>query len=347
MNKIPKKLNISEIAKQLGVSKSTVSKALNNSYEISALTKKKVQEFAKKHNYKANKLAVNLKSGTTKTIGVILPSIQNFFFAQVLKGIESVATAEDYNIITSFSNESFTKEVNSIDLLTSGMVDGFVLALAEETQIKKEFSHLSEALQEDKKMVMFDRVTDSIECDKVCVNDFEAAYNATKHLINLKCKHIAVVSTINHLSVGKLRMEGYKRAVDEFFKTIDKDLLLIGTTSNIDFKIVNLLKNKQVNAILALDEDAVLATYKVTKFKGYNLPKDMAVIGYASEKMAANLTPSLTTLNQHGELIGKATVQLLLDKLKHKENTKFEQKLMKTTLVERDSTKAYRFNPDN
>lgn len=335
------KTTLKEIAKILGVSKSTVSKALNNSHEISDVTKDKIQKFAKEHNYKANKLAVNLKTGTTKTIGVILPSIQNFFFAQVLKGIEDVATADDYNIITSFSNESLSKEINSMELLANGMVDGFILAIAEETQIKQNFDHFSEAIQDGKPLVMFDRITDTIDCDKVCVNDIEATYKATKHLLNLKCKKIAVVSTIDHLSVGKLRVEGYKKAINEMFSKVNKDLLVIGTTSNIDFKIVNLLKDKTVDAILALDEEAVLAAYKASKFREYNLPKDLAIIGYASEKMAANLTPSLTTLNQHGELIGKAAVNLLLNKLKNNTNTSFEHKPIDTTLVERDSTKGF------
>lgn len=337
------KLNISEIAKLLGVSKSTVSKALNNSHEISDETKNKVQQFALKHNYKPNKLAVNLKTGTTKTIGVIIPSIQNNFFAKVLKGIEFVITAADYNIITTFSNESYNKEVSSLELLSSGVVDGFILAIAEETQINQKFNHFIETLQQDKPIVMFDRVTKDLICDQVIVDDFEAAFQATKHLASINCKTIALVSTIDYLSVGKQRKEGYKKASIELFGKCDKNLIITANINNIDVKIMHLLKNKSIDGILALDEDAVLAAYKASKFNDYNLTNNLAVIGYTSEKMASYLTPTLTTLNQHGERIGRNAAQLLLDKLKNKANLSFQRNLIVTTLVERDSTKNYIF----
>ena len=337
------KLNISEIAKLLGVSKSTVSKALNNSHEISDSTKLRIQKFAAKNNYKPNKLAVNLKSGTTKTIGVIIPSIQNNFFAKVLKGIEFVATEADYNIITTISNESYKKEVKSIELLSSGVVDGFILAIAEETQINQNFNHFIETIQQNKPIVMFDRVTKDLICDQVIVDDFKAAYQATLHFVNLKCKTIALVSTIDYLSVGKLRKDGYKKALTEAFGKVDNDLIIVANANNIDVKIMHLLKHKKIDAILALDEDAVLATYKASKFNNYNLDHHMAIIGYASEKIAENLTPSLTTLNQHGERIGRNSAHLLLDKLKNKANISFQKNLIVTTLVERESTKAYTF----
>lgn len=337
------KLNISEIAKQLGVSKSTVSKALNNSHEISEATKLRIQNFATINNYKPNKLAVNLKTGTTKTIGVIIPSIQNNFFAKVLKGIEFVATEADYNIITTFSNESYKKEVSSIELLSSGVVDGFILALAEETQINQNFNHFIETIQQGKPIVMFDRVTKDLICDQVFVDDLDAAYKATKYFVNLKCETIALVSTIDYLSVGKLRKEGYKKAVIEVFGNVENDLIIVANANNIDVKIIHLLKNKKIDAILALDEDAVLATYKASKFKNYNATNNLAIIGYASEKMAENLTPSLTTLNQHGERIGRNSANLLIDKLKNKANISFQKNLIVTTLVERDSTKLYTF----
>jgi len=335
------KINISEIAKQLGVSKSTVSKALNDSYEISMATKIRIKKFAAKHNYRPNKLAVNLKSGITKVIGVIVPSIQNSLFAKVLKGIENVATSENYNIITIISNESYTKEVNSMELLSDGVVDGFILAIAEETQIKKEFNHFNEAIMLGKPIVMFDRVTKELFCDQVTVDDYKAAYQATKRFINLKCITIAVVSTIDHLSVGKQRKEGYKKAITEAFGRVDKDLIILADLHNIDVKIVHLLKNKKVDAFLALDEDAVYATYKASKFNDYHLSNNFAIIGYTSEKIASNLTPTLTTLNQHGERIGRNAAHLLIDKLKNKANKSFQKNLIVTTLVERETTKQY------
>lgn len=336
-----KKINISEIARRLGVSKSTVSKALNGSHEISEATKLKIQKFAARHNYRPNKIAVNLKSGQTKTIGVIVPSLQNFFFARVLRGIEKVASDLDYSIITCMSYESLEKEKKSIELLENGMVDGFIVALAQETQIKKETNHINEVIDNNKPVVMFDRVTKKIICNQVVVDDLEAVYMATKHLINLHCKNIALASTIDHLSVGKQRKKGYKKALKEAGLPIKDSRIVTANVNNLDVKIVHLLKQESVNAILALDEDAVFAAYRAAKFVGIKMPDNLAVIGYISDKMAKNLTPSLSTLNQHGIELGSKATQLLIERLQNTQREPFQKIQIKTTLAERESTKGY------
>ena len=138
-----KNITIKELSKILEVSISTVSKALNDSYEISDSTKERIKSAAKLHNYKPNKLAVNLKSGKTNTIGVVLPSIKNFFMSRVLRGIDSVIAKSQYNIIISITNESYDKEVQSVQTLSNGLVDAIIIAVSEETQIKQDFSHLN------------------------------------------------------------------------------------------------------------------------------------------------------------------------------------------------------------
>jgi len=303
-----KKITLKDLAKILGVSISTVSKALNNSYEISNATKSKIQKVAKQYSYTPNKLASSLKSGKTKTIGVIIPSIRNKFFARVLYGIDKVATKKGYNIITCISNESFQKEVTNIEVLANGSIDGFIVAIAEETQIKQDFNHFNEAIQQGKPIVMFDRVTDTIDCDKVVIDDFDATYKATKHLINSNCKNIAIVSMIDHLSVGKLRLEGYKKAIQESFEKIDDQLIIITDASTLNKKIKNLLKTKKVDGIFAVDENTALAALKIAKSKGYHIPNDISIIGYVNKKIASNVTPTLTTINH---MVLKLVKQLL------------------------------------
>ena len=331
-------MTLKELAKILDVSISTVSKALSDSHEISDATKLRIQELAKLHNYKPNRIAINLKSGKTKTIGVVLPSILNNFFAQVLFGIEKVAAKKDYDIITCISNESFKKEVANIQVLSNGSIDGFIVAIAEETQIKNEFNHFNEAIQQRKPIVMLDRVTDAINCNKVVVNDFDAAYQATKHLIDLKCKNIAVVSTIDYLSVGKLRIQGYEKAIKDSFRDFDKELQIKTDIANLDNAISNLLQNKKVDGIFSVDEDASLSAIRITKAKGYQIPKDISIIGFAHEKLAENLTPSLTSINQHGKKIGESAAQILIHQLEDKK-IKDKQKVIKSTIVYRESTK--------
>lgn len=338
---LSKKMNISEIAKQLNVSKSTVSKALNNSHEISLATKLKIQEFAAKHHYRPNKLAVNLKSGQTKTIGVVVPSIQNFFFARVLRGIEKVASELDYSIITCMSYESLDKEIKSVELLENGMVDGFIIALAEETQIKKEAKHIIDVIGNNKPVVLFDRVTKKLICNQVVGDDLDANFMATNHFINSNCKNIVLASTIDDLSVGKQRKKGYKKALKEAGIPIRESLIVTANVNNLDVKIVHLLKQNPVDAILALDEDAVFAAYRAAKYVGIKIPEKLAIIGYLSDKMAKNLNPPLTTLNQHGIELGCKATQLLIERLQNKEKGSFQKIQIITTLTERTSTKGF------
>ena len=169
-----KNITIKELSKILEVSISTVSKALNDSYEISDSTKERIKSAAKLHNYKPNKLAVNLKSGKTNTIGVVLPSIKNFFMSRVLRGIDSVIAKSQYNIIISITNESYDKEVQSVQTLSNGLVDAIIIAVSEETQIKQDFSHLN-SLIGDTPLLMVDRIVNSISCDKVLVDDYNAS----------------------------------------------------------------------------------------------------------------------------------------------------------------------------
>ena len=329
-----------ELADILKVSVSTVSKALNDSYEISDRTKERVKKFAKRYNYQPNQLGVHLKSGKTKTIGVILPSILNIFFTQVLLGIEKIAEKEGYSIITCISNESFKKEVSNIEVLSNGSTDGFIVAIAKETELKKSFNHFNDAIQQGNPVVMFDRITDIVNCDKVVVDDFSNAMMATKHLINNECRKIAIVSTIDDLSVGKLRTSGYKKALleSESFNKVSKELIIRGNTTNIDNKINELLISKKVDGIFALDENASLAAVRIVKSKGFKIPEDISIIGYASDKIANNLTPELTTINLHAIKIGESAAQILIERLNYKNSRQFKTKTIKATIVKRCSS---------
>ena len=175
-------ITLKELAKQLNVSVSTVSKALNGSPEISEVTAKRIKELAKHLNYQPNKIALSLKSNQTKTIGVIIPDIMNRFFAKVLYSIQQEATNLGYNIITCISNESYEKERDSLKILANGSVDGFVMALSEETQKKEQYDHINEVLANNIPVVLFDRVSDKLNCDKVVANDVESIEDAVNTL---------------------------------------------------------------------------------------------------------------------------------------------------------------------
>ena len=305
-----KNITIKELSKILEVSISTVSKALNDSYEISDSTKERIKAAAKTYNYKPNKLAVNLKSGKTYTIGVVLPSIKNFFMSRVLRGIDSVIAKSKYNIIISITNESFDKEVQSVQTLSNGLVDAIIIAVSEETQIKKDFSHLSN-LVGDIPLLMVDRIVNSINCDKVLVDDYNAIFNAVSDLIFEGKKSIALVSSINNVNVGKLRTKGYLAAI----QNKQEPIVLEGQEGYIESELSKLIESNKIDAIVALDQESSLAAFRIGKVKKVLNNKEVSIIGYASRVISEHLTPKLTTIDQHGKKVGITSAKLLLKRL--------------------------------
>ncbi len=328
-----KSITLKELSKILKVSISTVSKALNDSYEISEITKKRVREAANEYNYKPNRTAMNLKSGRVNTIGVILPSLKNFFLARVLRGIENVIAKTDYNIIISITNESHEKEVQSVLSLANGFVEAIIIAVSEETQVLQDYSHL-ENVKDKVHLLMFDRVVNTIPCDKVLVDDYDAVLNAVKDLQLNGRKNIALTSTINNLSVGKLRIKGYTDAINEYHKPI----IIEGTVEVIKKALRERLKEESIDAIIALDEEASLASFKVGKKEKLLDNGKLSLIGYAGKTISEHLTPSLTTINQHGKKIGRTAAKMILNKLKN-ENEKSEEIIIKSTLYNRETTR--------
>ena len=336
------KATLKQIAKELHVSVSTVSKALNDSPEISSQTKIRIKEYAKLKNYKPNVIGLNLKNRKTKTIGVIIPNILNSFFAKVFSGIEKVADEKGYNVIMCISNESLVKEIHTLDMLSNGTIDGFILSVSEEAQKLQDYNHFSEIINEGTPIVMFDRIAEGINCDKVIVDDFDSSYNATKHLINLGCKNIALVSSIDNLSVGKLRAEGYLKALLDNNIPINEKIIL-RTDSEIDLmdKIVSAFEGNTIDGVFALEESDSVAALKTALKKGISIPEKLSIIGFADGILASRrLTPSLTTVSQHGIEIGEAAAKLLINRLESKEEKiPFETMVIKTQLKERESTR--------
>ena len=336
------KATLKQIAKELGVSVSTVSKALNDSPEISEQTKVKIKEYAKLKNYKPNVIGLNLKNRKTKTIGVIIPNILNSFFAKVFSGIEKVADKKGYNVITCISNESLEKEIHTLEMLSNGTIDGFILSVSQEAQKLQEYNHFSEIINDGTPIVMFDRIADEVECDKVVVDDFDSALNSTQHLINLGCKNIALISSVDNLSVGKLRADGYLKALkDNNIPLNEKIILRTDSEEDMKAKIDAIFDNK-IDAIFALDENDSVAALRVSLKKGFRVPEDISIIGFADGILASRrLSPSLTTISQHGIEIGEVAAKQLIKRLEEKEDetSDYETIVIKTKLKERESTR--------
>lgn len=337
-----RKVTLKQIAKELDVSISTVSKSLRDSSEISEDTRQKVQAFAKLYNYKPNNIALSLKNRKSKTICIIIPEIIHHFFATVISGVEHVANEKGYNVIVCLSDESFDKEVLNMEMLANGSIDGFIMSLSKETQQKRDFHHITEVINQGMPVVMFDRVTNDILCDKVIIDDNLAAFNATQFLIDKGFKKIALLTTVDYVSVGKLRTEGYTSALKTNDIKIDENLIVkIEDTDNFETQIEQLIQNHDLDAIFAVNEIFAVTAIKVAARLNKAVPKDISIIGFTDGIISKYSSPSITTVSQNGIKMGEKAAKMLIEKLEIEEEDYEEQyktEVIETELVAREST---------
>jgi LacI family transcriptional regulator len=336
-----RKLTIKDIAKEFGVSISTVSKALNDSYEISESTKNKIQKYAKENNYKPNFNALSLKNRSTKTIGIILPTMLKYFFAQVFKGIEKTALERGYKVITCISNESYEKEVEIIEMLSNGSIDGFLVSLAKETELKEDYKHLQDTIDNGTPIVMFDRVAQSLNCDKIITDDLNGVENTVEFLYKSGHKNIAFVSTMSDFHIGNQRFLGYKKGLKNVGLPYNENLVI--NIFDRDYKqyealLTPFLENNNIDSIITTGESAAIASMKAGIKTGRKIPQDLSVIAFSNGILARHSSPKMTTISQHGEQMGECAAKVLIDKLEQK-NTDTVTTVITTDLVVRDSTR--------
>ena len=312
-------ITLKKLAEELKVSISTVSKALRDSPEISVETIEKVKYLANKYNYRPNKIALSLKSNRTLTIGVIIPDILNRFYSKVLNGIHDSADQFGYDVITINTKESMLKEVDSLQIFSSGTVDGVIIAMSEETLNKNDYSHLKEFTMKETPIVMFDRVTDKINCDKVIIDDFDAIYNEVKSLKDLGRKKIGFISTINELNVGKYRANGFRKASFDFFGKFYENLILrISKNRDKHIEIEKFLKKNKPDAVISADIVCGVISINIAKNLNIEVPKELSVVGFGDKTISEYSSPKLTTIYQHGTEIGNRSVELLVDRMNSK-----------------------------
>lgn len=336
-------VTLKDLAKELKLSISTVSKSLNDSYEISEETKIKVRALASERNYKRNKAAVSLRKNTTKTIGVIIPNILNPFFARLLHNVEKGASKYDYNIITCISNESLEKEKKSIELLTDGSVDGVLIAVAKETQTLNEVAHLKEVVDRGIPMVMFDRFIDTIDCDKVITDDYKAVYNATNYLLREGRENIVLLNSLTGLNLGKLRVDGYKDAIKHSITCKQKPKVIeISNDEDLNTNLVKSLgKEKNLDGIIAIDNTLGAVALNVLRNKGKEIPKEVSVIGFSSKHIIVFTSPKLTTIAQQSRKIAKESLRTLIERIEKKNKNKPKTVIINSKLEHRETTKKY------
>ncbi|MDR7208314.1 LacI family DNA-binding transcriptional regulator [Flavobacterium piscis] len=340
-----RKVTLKQIAKELDVSISTVSKSLRNSSEIGEETRLKVQAFAKFYNYKPNNIALSLKNRKTKSIGIIIPEIVHYFFSTVIDGIEQVANENGYSVVICLSGDSFDKEVLNMEMLANGSIDGFIMSLSKETQYKGDFHHITEVINQGMPVVMFDRVTNDILCDKVIIDDKAAAYEAVQSLIDNGRKKIALVTTVDYVSVGKLRTDGYEKALLDNGLPFNEDLIIkIEDVDTCEITISQLLHDRAFDAVFAVNELFAVTIIKTANKMGLKVPEDLAVIAFTDGIISKYSTPTITTVSQSGKKMGNKAAKMLIERLEaehdddDEENENYTTEVIETHLIKREST---------
>jgi len=340
---LKRKITLKQIANELDVSISTVSKALKNSEEIGRDTKDKVQAFAKLYNYRPNNIAISLKNKRTKNIGVIVPDIVHHFFTTVFRGIEKYANTKGYNVIVCVSDDAFDKEVINMEMLANGSVDGFILSLSAETLEKGDFNHLKEITSQGIPLVCFDRTTTEIKCDRVIINDSEISFQVIEKLISRGKKHIALVTNKGYGDVSEKREDGYRKALLDNGLEYDNDLILVLDYHQIDeAKIKKFFESREVDAVLCVNEIFAIHTMGVALNMGFKIPDEISFVGFSDGILSKLSRPSLSTVAQHGDKMGQLAAEMLIDKIEKEyedeEEEVFRTEVIKATLIERDST---------
>ena len=306
------------LATELGLSVSTISKAIRDSHEISDSTKERVNALVQKLNYIPNPYASSLGSRNSKTIGVVLPEVTDSFFAQAINGIESVAQEKGYHVLIYLTHESFEREKKILKDFESGRVDGVLLSISKETI---QCHHIDALMNKGIPLVFFDRVFDEVATTKIITNDYDSAFMATTHLIKNGCKKILFLSFSNTLSIFNKRLNGYKSALlENDLKFTDNNILTFGNDAKRDYLLLKkkLQSHKRLDGILASVEKLTLPVYRACEELQLNIPNDIKVICFSNVDTASFLNPPLTTITQPAFEMGKAAAGVLVKALERK-----------------------------
>lgn len=332
-------VTMKEIAKKLGVSVSTVSRALKDSPELHTDTKLRIVEMAKSMNYQYNLLAQSLRISRSKVLGVIVPELTSHFFSSNISGIQDTAYKRGYNIMICQSNESYEQEKANVRTLVSSQVDGLLISLSRET---KSYEHIQELYDREIPFIMFDRVTEEIPVSKVTVDDAHGAYLAVQHLLDQGCKKIAYFSGPEDLYISKKRKEGYLEALAEHgISEKDSKVFVTDLTPEMNRQVtLDMLASEDIpDAIFAMIDPLALDVMLVLKEKGIKIPDQIALAGFTNNPTSAVVEPSLTTVSQPGYEMGQLAANHLLDQLDEVVSDDPQSFVLLTTLLVRNSSK--------
>lgn len=341
---MPDPVNLKQLAKELNLAVSTVSRALRDSYEISEETKKRVFSLAKKLNYEPNPYASSLRLQKSKTIAVVMPEIINNFFSLVINGVEEVATEKGYHVLIYLTHDHFKKEVSSFKHLLNGRVDGVLLSCAKSTT---SFAHVSETIKKKIPVVLFDRSSDEINVPQVMTDNYRGGFKATEHLILNGCRRIAYLSSSPNLSTSQDRMRGYTDALRRHKIPLDQELVLISenghdrTHDGKNKQLYNLLKSdRRPDGIFASVEKLAITAYHFCNELEIDIPGQVKVVCFANLETAPMMAPPMTTVVQPAFEMGREAAGILFRMIENRPiGARERRNVLEVELIERESSR--------
>lgn len=309
------KITLKHIANHLGVSISTVSKALKNSTEISEHTKNRILDYVAQVQYTPNKLAVSLQRQRTMTLGIIVPELVHHFFSRVISGVESYATRNGYKLLISLSNDEWYKERKMTEMLTNGYVDGLIVSVAKQTFEKRNFEHFQRLIDRNFPLVFFDRAPAELPVNKVVIDDIKGGFMATKHLIEQGAERLAILTTPPHINVGAEREKGFRKALAERDMAVYENYIIrIDERNPVKSQIETLFTREPMpDAIFAVNEKYAALALKIAFERQISVPQQLMIIGFTDGFISKSTTPSLSTIAQHGFEMGEKASEILME----------------------------------
>ena len=335
-------LTMKDIARELGISVSTVSRALKDSSRISAERRAMIQQFAREHNFTPNVLAESLRHSKVqpiKIIGVIIPEFTHFYFSSVLAGIEEEASARGYRIMVAQSGENYEREVRICQSFFENKVCGIIVSQAKDT---KKYDHFERLMDAGVPLVFYDRICTGVNASRVVVDDYMGAFNAVTHLIETGCKRIAFYGSAPTLEISKNRFNGYKDALLKHGLKYDESMTRI-CDNRADAEAVTpelLQQETPPDGFFAVNDDTAIGILYTAKRMGFRVPDDISICGFTNGQRAVACDPMLTTVEQRGMKVGEEAVDILIDQVEGIiPREKAERRVVRTRLVVRGTTR--------
>ncbi len=329
-------VTIMDIARQLGISKSTVSRALRGHTDIHEGTRQMILDLAKELDYEPNPLANALLKRRTNIIGMLVPEFRHYFFPTIIMGAQAVLSKAGYNLMIFQSDESYETEVANVKALLRSRVDGLLVSITGKTE---NFDHFRTVLQKEVPLVFFNRVCPELETPQVIIDDYSGAFQAVEHLIEQGYRRIAHLAGPSILQIARLRMQGYVDAMQKHGLPMDESLIVYHdlTEENARLCARHLLDLPQPpEAIFAVNDPSALEVLLLAKQRGIKVPQDLGIVGFSNDPVSALIEPSLSTVDQPVWEIGEQSALLLLEQL---DQPRVETKVLQTRLIVRDSSR--------